>query len=46
VLDVLARLQFGADLLRLPVVEVLKVIVEAVDLRGVNPTLSPVSDHF
>jgi len=29
--NVLARLQFGADLLRLPVVEVLKVIVESVD---------------
>jgi len=44
--NVLARLKFGADLLRLQVVERFKVLGKSVDLRGVDPALSPVADHF
>jgi len=42
----LARLQFGAYLRRLTVIEVLKVIVESFDGSGVYPALSPVADYL
>jgi len=43
---VLARLQFGAYLRRLMVIEVLKIIVKTVYRSGVYPALSPVADYL